>query len=224
MILFVTGTSTGVGKTVVACAFAKLLRQLDLDVGVAKPIAAGSIQRRGRRLSQDVVKLMRAAGRPPGEYDEVNPVLFGPPVSPHLAARLARRPIDLRRLREHIYNIERRSGFLLVEGVGGVATPLSERLTWADFMADFRRPKTVLVCSPRLGTLNHTLMSLEFLSRRKVECLFLVLSNYDPKTWMHRQNRKELARLTHLPVAVCDIHRRLRPGPRQLLKLAAARS
>lgn len=210
MILFVSGTDTSVGKTTVACAIATELHRLGIRVGVAKPVATGATRdRRGGKMSRDAVLLMKAAGRPRSEYSDVNPVLFDPPISPHLAARLARRPIRLKAIRAHLYNMERRFEILLVEGVGGVATPLTNRATWADFMASFRRPKTIMVSSPNIGTLNHTLMSLEYLFRRRVACGAIVLSNYDPGRLVHRQNLSELAKMTRLPVRTCRKNRAL---------------
>ncbi|MBI4178307.1 dethiobiotin synthase [bacterium] len=202
MILFVSGTGTAVGKTWVACALVRHLLPQGV-CGVCKPVATGAVRRGGRSISGDAIRLMRAAGLPMSEIGRVNPVLFSPPLSPHLAARMDRRPIDLGRLRRHIYNIECGTPFLVVEGVGGVATPLTSRSTWGDFMAGFRSPRTLLVCSPRLGTLNHTLLSLEYLASRKVACPLLVVSNYDPSIPIHRQNVRELRRLTKIPVSAC---------------------
>lgn len=217
MILFVSGTGTSVGKTVVACALVKLLRRRGLKVGVCKPVATGAVvQRGGGCVSSDAVKLIRAAGMSMAEHRDVNPALFIPPVSPHLAARLAGKPLSLQKLRQHIYNMERRYDILVVEGIGGVATPLTDRTTWADFLSGFRSPKTMLVCSPNLGTLNHTLLSLEYLERRSVQCGALVLSKYDPSKKMHRLNRLELGLLTGIPVGICS-GRRILNLPEKIL-------
>ena len=208
MILFVSGTSTGVGKTIVAGALARDLLRRGIHVGVAKPVATGATRDRlGNKISRDAILLMKAAGRPMSEYPDVNPILFDPPISPHLAARLAPRPIQLKNVRAHLHNMEKRFEVLLVEGVGGAATPLTACATWADFMAIFRRPKTILVSSPNLGTLTHTLTSLEYLSPRRVACGAIVLSHYDPSCLMHRQNRSELEKLTGRPVWVCQKNR-----------------
>lgn len=203
MIWFISGTDTGVGKTTVACALAGMFRSRKIRVGAAKPIATGAVIRRGRKISQDAWKLMKASGQRVSDMAEINPVLYDPPVSPHLAARMARRPVPLTRLRRRLINMERRFDLLIVEGIGGVATPLTDRTTWADFMCGFKSPRTVLVCLPKVGTLNHTMLSLEFLSRRSITCLFLVMANYNPREIRHRENRRELARLTRLPVLVC---------------------
>lgn len=202
MILFVSGTDTGIGKTTVTCALARLMRGQGRQVGVAKPIATGAVCRGLRKVSPDALKLMKAAGAPESEYGNVNPVLYDPPVSPHLAARQARRPIRLGVLRRHIYNMERRTGILLVEGVGGVATPLGDKKTWADFMSMFKSPRTLLVCPSRVGALNQTLMSLEYLASRAVHCAGLVMSRFNPANPRHRENLRELVRLTGLPVVL----------------------
>lgn len=204
MILFVSGTDTGVGKTNVTCAIASRLRRRGWNVGVCKPVATGAVRRGKRRVSSDAMRLLRAAGRPMSDYADANPVLFDPPVSPHLAARQARRPIRLGPLRRRLINMERRFDILLVEGIGGVATPLTAGATWADFLSGFRKPRTVLVCSPRVGTLNHTLMSLEYLGSRGVECVSVVLSKYDGSAVCHSENRRELARLTGRPIVICS--------------------
>lgn len=209
-LLFVSGTGTGVGKTVVACALARRLRGERIKIGVSKPVATGARRNAaGRLISSDAIRLMRAAARPLAEYGDVNPAVYEPPISPHLAARLARRPIRLDELRRHLQKMERRFEILVVEGIGGVATPLTARETWADFMSRTRSARTLLVSSPNLGTLNHTLLSLEYLSARGVRCVCVVLSKYDPSVRMHRQNRAELERLTGLPVGVCGKDRKI---------------
>lgn len=143
------------------------------------------------------------------DYSDVNPLLFDPPVSPHLAARRAGHPIRLGPLRRHICDMENLVDLLIVEGIGGVATPLTDRQTWADWIRGFSRPRTLMVCSPVLGTLNHTILSLEYLSNRRISCVGLVLSAFEPQSAMHRLNRLELQRLTSLPVMVCDRRRKI---------------
>ncbi len=154
-------------------------------------------------MSDDALRFIKTARLPMSDYPEVNPVLFDPPVSPHLAARLARRPIPLSALRTTLLKQSRRWDVVLIEGIGGVATPLTDRITWADWMASFPAPVTVLVCSPRVGTLNHTVMSLEFLSKRRVTCAGLVICKFNASMIRHRENLRELGRLTRLPVWTC---------------------
>ena len=160
--LFVTGTDTGVGKTVVACALAAWCRHQGLDVGVMKPVATGGIPMReggrARWVSQDAIRLVRAAGVA-DPWSLVNPVCFREPVAPWTAARLARTTIRLGRLLEAFRALCVRHEFVIVEGVGGLLVPLNARATVADLARRFMLP-VLLVSRPGLGTLNHTLLSL----------------------------------------------------------------
>ncbi len=124
--LFVVGTDTGVGKTYVAARIVAALAADGLRVGVYKPAASGC-QRVGRALvSDDAVALWRAAGQP-GELRAVCPQRFTAPLAPHLAAREERKEIDARLLRRGIDYWRKRSDVVIVEGAGGLMSPISER-------------------------------------------------------------------------------------------------
>lgn len=156
--LFVVGTDTHVGKTYVAARIAAALAGEGLKVGVYKPAASGC-RRAGRALvSDDAIALWEAAGRP-GELRAVCPQRFAAPLAPHLAAREERKEIDARLLRRGIDYWRRRSDIVVVEGAGGLMSPVGEREYVADIAADFGYP--LIVVSPnRIGTINATLLTL----------------------------------------------------------------
>lgn len=193
--LFITGTDTGVGKTYVAALIARELRQAGHRVGVYKPAASGC-QREGRKLvSEDAVALWQAAGKP-GSLDRVCPQRFEAPLAPHLAAHAEGRALDDRLLRTGLEYWQERSEVLLVEGAGGLMSPLGEAEYVADLAYDFGFP-LVVVTRNVLGTINQTLQTLITAAafRDGLAVAGLVLNNFRPTRGdvSLATNRQELA-------------------------------
>ncbi|MEX0610640.1 MAG: dethiobiotin synthase [Pirellulales bacterium] len=156
--LFITGTGTGVGKTYVAALIARALRETGRSVGVYKPVASGCESRDGRLISPDAVALWEAAGRP-GTLEHVCPQRFAAPLAPHLAARAEGRRVDARLLREGVRFWREASDVVIVEGAGGLMSPMSDDDYNADLAAEFGYP-LVVVAANELGTINSTLQTL----------------------------------------------------------------
>ena len=178
--LLVTGTDTGVGKTVVAAGLARFLRAQGLDVGVMKPVASGAVESaEGGRVSSDVVALMAAACcSDPVEW--VNPYCFIPPVAPALAAELEGVAVDLGRIGSCYERLSSRHELTVVEGAGGALTPVVGKFSVADLAQRLRIP-ALIVSRSGLGTINHTVMTVECLRSRGVECLGFFLNRF-PET------------------------------------------
>ncbi|WP_254509317.1 dethiobiotin synthase [Anatilimnocola floriformis] len=157
--LFIAGTDTGVGKTYVAASIARELAQVGWRVGVYKPAASGC-HRDGKRtlVSDDAVALWNAAGRP-GKLSAVCPQRFEAPLAPHLAAKEERKEIDAAQLRRGLQYWLKRSDVVIVEGAGGLMSPVGEEDYVADLARDFGFP-LVIVAANRIGTINHTLQTL----------------------------------------------------------------
>jgi dethiobiotin synthetase len=157
--LFITGTDTGVGKTYIAALIARTLADSGIEVGVYKPAASGcNVRVGGHVISDDAVALWDAAGRP-GELECVCPQRFAAPLAPHLAARAEGKSIDAGLLRTGLDYWKDRSEIVLVEGVGGLLSPMSERECVADLAKDFGYP-LIVVSRNILGTINATLQTL----------------------------------------------------------------
>ncbi len=156
--LFITGTDTGVGKTYVAALIARRLAADRRKVGVYKPAASGCWRQDGSLVSDDAVALWEAAGRP-SKLEQVCPQLFEAPLAPHLAARAEGQELDADLLRRGLEHWRRRSEIILVEGAGGLMSPLGEDEYVADLAREFGFP--LVVVSPNvLGTINQTLQTL----------------------------------------------------------------
>lgn len=156
--LFITGTDTDVGKTYVGALIARELRVAGYRVGVYKPVASGCRREARELVSGDAVALWQAAGRP-GELEWACPQRFEAPLAPHLAAREEGRAVDRRQLRDGLAYWRERSDIVVVEGAGGLLSPVSDADYVADLAWEFGYP-LVVVARNALGTINHTLQTL----------------------------------------------------------------
>ncbi len=188
--IFITATDTEVGKTTVACALAHALRRRGIDVGVMKPVATGCHQENGTLVSSDVELLVRASGSQ-DPIDLVSPYRFKPPVAPWVAAartpspffppprggegRVRGLPISFDRIEQAFRLLAARHDLILVEGIGGLLVPLNERHTVADLARRLGLPLLV-VARAGLGTINHTLLTLESAHSAGLEVLGVVMN------------------------------------------------
>jgi len=156
--LFITGTDTAVGKTYVAAMIVRDLVASGRSVGVYKPVASGCRREGERLLSDDALALWQAAGQP-GALDAVCPQRFAAPLAPHLAARAESRYVDAKLLRTGLDFWLDRCDIVVVEGAGGLISPVSEEEYVADLAFDFGWP-LVVVTPNRLGTIHQTLATL----------------------------------------------------------------
>ncbi|MRR37437.1 dethiobiotin synthase, partial [bacterium] len=154
--IFVTGTDTGVGKTIVTAALARLLREQGVDVGVMKPVTSGCIERGDSLVSEDAELLTWAAGVPLDE--ECAPYCLRAPIAPSVAASRENVRIDFSRIRNAFETLLTRHDFVLIEGAGGLMVPLSGGLMVADLVLALKLPLLV-VARPNLGTINHTVLT-----------------------------------------------------------------
>ena len=192
--LFIAGTDTGVGKTYVAALIARALVQAGRSVGVYKPVASGC-RREGKDLvSDDAVALWEAAGRP-GELHRVCPQRFAAPLAPHLAARAEGRLVDAALLRSGLDYWREHSDVLLVEGSGGLLSPVTDDEYVADLAAAFGYP-LIVVARNALGTINQTLQTLAAAAafRDGLEVAGVVLNDAtaDPADLSRESNLAEL--------------------------------
>jgi dethiobiotin synthetase len=188
--VFVTGTDTGVGKTVVAAAIAHAAARAGRPVNVFKPAVSG-LDEGGE---PDHAVLRRASGSHQSD-DEIAPYRYGPPVSPHLGAELAGAAIDPAVLRAAAAVAAEGSDLLVVEGVGGLMVPLTLGYLVRDFARDLGLP-VVVAARAGLGTINHTLLTVE-----AVRAVGLVVAGAVLTPWpkdpgpIERSNREAIARL-----------------------------
>ncbi len=168
---FVTGTDTGVGKTVVACALVRGLRARGLDVGAMKPIETG-VESAG---PLDALALREAAGGG-DSLDDVCPQRFALPAAPTVAAAAERRRVDRDAIRAAFERLRARHDWLVVEGAGGLLVPAAEDFSMADLAREVGLP-VLVVGRAALGTINHTLLTLEAVEERGLPLAGVVISH-----------------------------------------------
>ncbi len=197
--LFVTGTDTGVGKTILSAALLAAMSAAGEPVRAHKPVVTGLDEPPGEHWPPDHVLLAAAAaGMTP---EEVSPLRYGPAVSPHLAARLAGEQIDP----EDLVSRARRAGegdvSLIVEGVGGLLTPLADDYAVRDLAVALGLP-VLIAARPGLGTINHTLLTLEAARTVGLDVRAVVLTPWPTEpSVLERSNRETIARLGNVEVA-----------------------
>ena len=208
---FVTGTDTGVGKTLVATALLHALARHHARVVGMKPVAAGALHADGAWANEDTLALRAASTcRVPPELD--NPVLLPEPLSPHLAAARAGVPIDIDYLVACYRELAQRADAVVVEGAGGFLVPLSDATTGADLAQALGLP-VVLVVGLRLGCLNHALLSAEAIRARGLALAGWVASRIDPAMQAQDENVESLRRWLGAPL-LADIAHLRAPEPR----------
>jgi len=170
--LFVTGTDTGVGKTVVTAALAAALRAQRLNVGVWKPVQSGTLLGSG---ASDAERLLQYTGMNE-RAEAVAPFTFEAPLTPLLAAKQAGLTLTLQEIVAAGEPLMNRYESLLIEGAGGVAVPLTDDALVADLIAELRIP-ALIVARSGLGTINHTLLTVSFLRQYKIPVLGFILND-----------------------------------------------
>ena len=195
--MFVTGTGTEVGKTVVAAVIARTLAAEGKTVAVFKPAVTG-LDEEGE---PDHALLRRAAGSAQSD-EEIAPYRYGPPASPHLAAELAGEEIDPELLLSRARAAGANADVLVCEGVGGLLVPLRGNYLVRDLAVDLGLP-LVVVASPGLGTINHTLLTVEAARAVGLEIAAVVLTPWpEQPSRIEQSNRETIEELGEAEVEV----------------------
>jgi dethiobiotin synthase len=169
---FITGTDTGIGKTVVTGALALCLKQRRLNVAVMKPIETGCSNEREPDSDAERLRAVIAATT---SIDLINPYRFALPLAPLAASRAAGVTIEIDRIAAACRNLTENNDFVLVEGIGGLMVPLSEKSDVRDLIAFLHLPALV-VGRAALGGVNHALLTLEALGQRAIPTIGIVLN------------------------------------------------
>ncbi len=197
--VFVTATDTGVGKTVVAASILAALRARGERVAAFKPVVTGTDEPADPDWPPDDALLAAAAGARP---EEVTTARFGPPVSPHLATALAGAPaLDATALRSALAERAAAAETVVVEGVGGLLVPLADDYLVRDLAGDLGLP-LVIAARPGLGTINHTLLTVEAARAAGLHVAGVAMTPWpDAPSAMEEDNRATVARLGQVEVA-----------------------
>lgn len=194
--LFITGTDTDVGKTYITAGLAVVFRKMCIDVGVMKPFAAGSAQKKGYK-SEDIEILSRAAKVSDPE-NLVNPQFFPIPASPYTAWMKLKIKPKVSTILSSFKQLSRLHDMMLVEGMGGTMTPILKNYFITNLIKDMKIP-TVIVTRSKVGTVNHTIMTVKMCEKYKIPIKGIIINNFD-NGYAVEDLTRDLENLTGVPV------------------------
>ena len=196
--IFITGTDTGVGKTLVACGLAALLRESGYKVGAMKPAETGCEEKDGKLFPQDAHYLKEASGcvEP---LERICPYSLRTPLAPSVAAEREGVKIDIDRIAKLYTEISSAHDITIVEGAGGLLVPILPHYTYADLAKLLKLP-VLVVAANRLGAINHLLLTLEHAACRSLSVLGYVLNQVTRESSLATEtNRDALLSMTAVP-------------------------
>lgn len=199
--IFVTATGTDVGKTYVCGLLVKKIRDFGINCGYYKPVLSGLERIDGELIPGDAKHVLKTAGIVSDPMNSVS-YAFEPAVSPHLASRMANRPISVEKIKSDFSNKSKIHDYLVVEGAGGITCPFSmdgKRLLLDDIINAL--DMDVLVVSPAgLGSINYALLTVEYAKQKGINVRGIILNGYEKDNFMHIDNKKCIEELTGVPV------------------------
>ncbi|MEM3065044.1 MAG: dethiobiotin synthase [Candidatus Nitrosotenuis sp.] len=190
---FVTATDTEIGKTVITASLALALKNCGINVGVMKPFACGGQQKQGFK-SEDAQLLAKSAGVADGE-DLINPYFFPIPASPYTAANKLGASINIEVVIQKFEKLQALHDVVLVEGIGGIMTPILKNYFVADLIKDMNL-EAIVVTSAKIGTVNHTVLTCEACKKYGLTLRGLIINNYDSTGYVVDELAKDLTNLT----------------------------
>ena len=176
--IFITGTDTGVGKTLVAAGLVAALKERGIDVGVMKPLESGAPCFASAPIPQDALCLKEIAGTN-DDLDQINPYCFQTPVAPGIAAEQAGIEIDLQRIKGIYEELKARHQCMVVEGAGGLLVPIAKGVLLPALIKRLGLP-IIVVARSCLGTINHTLLTLSYCQQQGLEVAGFIISKAIP--------------------------------------------
>ena len=190
--IFITGTDTGIGKTLITGLLARLFKEQGHSVGIFKPISCGPQRDNDALLLKKLLKLK-------DPLSLINPISLPLPLSPLAAAQLSKKTIRLNKIFAAYKKLKKKYATVLIEGVGGALVPITKKYLVADLIADLKTP-TIIVARAGLGTLNHTLLTVEALRRRNILILGIILNGYTGQDQSEKTNGQLIEELTGIPI------------------------
>ena len=215
---FVTGTDTGVGKTLVCCALLYGFAALGKSVIGMKPVASGAVRNADGLVNGDV-SLLRAASNVEAPPQLVNPYCFEPPIAPHLAAEQAGAAIDFATIANAYRQLAAVADIVIVEGIGGFCVPLNHNEDSADLAQRLGLP-VILVIGLRLGCLNHALLTAQAIRAKGLQLVGWIANCIDPALAAADENVAALAERLAAPL-LGKVKFAVAPDPQRIAALIA---
>ncbi|TCO74764.1 dethiobiotin synthase [Marinisporobacter balticus] len=195
--IFIVGTDTDVGKTVVSAGLMHLLRSSGYNACYFKPVLSGAVLKNGKLIPGDT-HFVKTIANIPQSLEDMTPFMFQTPVSPHLASEIENIPIQINRIKQQFEYLKQKYPYIVVEGAGGLVVPLKDQYMLYDLIKDFNL-SIVVIARAGLGTINHTLLTVNFAKYIGIEVKGIILNGYDPSDLCHVDNRKTIESFINIP-------------------------
>ena len=198
--IFITATGTDVGKTYISGLIVKKLRESGLNCGYFKPALSGAEMINGQIIPGDCSYVFKQAGITLNPLNYVS-YIYKEAVSPHLAAEIENNPVKLDKILSDFNRIKKEFDYLIVEGAGGICCPfnIKEKLMLPDIIKALNLD-IIVVASAALGTINSTLLTVEYAKNHGINVKGIILNNYNENDFMHKDNKKQIENLTGIKV------------------------
>ena len=196
--IFITATGTDIGKTYVSALIIKKMREAGINCGYFKPVLSGVVEKNGKLLESDCNYVVENANIP-SCADECVTYWWQEAVSPHLAAKRAGENIDISLIKKDFEAKQKKYDYLLIEGAGGLTCPLrlenNEKYLMKDLIKELN-VSIIVVADGGLGTINSTLLTVEYAKANSIKIEGIILNNFNPDSFMHQDNLKQTEYLT----------------------------
>lgn len=200
--IFITASGTDIGKTYVSALIVKKMRESGFDCGYFKPVLSGVVEKDGKLVESDCNYVVNTA-KIPTSADDCVAYWWKEAVSPHLAAKRAGMEIDINHIKSEFTKKNKEYDYLLIEGAGGITCPLrlenGEKYILKDLIKELQAP-IVIVADGGLGTINSTLLTVEYAKANGIKVAGIILNNYNTDSFMQQDNLKQVEYLTGVKV------------------------
>lgn len=200
--IFITATGTDIGKTYVSALIVKKMREEGYNCGYFKPVLSGVVEKCGKLVESDCNYVVNTA-KIPTRADDCVAYWWKEAVSPHLAAKRAGMEIDIQKIKEEFVQKSKEYDYLLIEGAGGITCPLrlenGEKYLLKDLIKELSAP-IIIVADGGLGTINSTLLTVEYARANGIKIAGIILNNFDKDSFMQQDNLKQVEYLTGVKV------------------------
>ncbi len=200
--IFITATGTDLGKTYISALIVKKMREAGFNCGYFKPVLSGVIENNGKLVESDCNYVVNTAKIPTSANDCVV-YWWKEAVSPHLAAKRTGMEIDITKIKSEFKNKNKKYDYLLIEGAGGITCPLrlenGEKYLLKDLIKELNAP-IIIVADGGLGTINSTLLTVEYARANQIKIAGIILNNYETDNFMQQDNLKQVEYLTGIKV------------------------
>ena len=200
--IFITATGTDVGKTYVSALILKRMREDGLNCGYFKPVLSGVVEQNGKLIESDCNYVLKTANIT-AEPDECVGYWWKEAVSPHLAAKRAGDRIDINKIKAKYEYLQKKYDYLLIEGAGGITCPIdlenNNKYLLRDLIKELNT-NVIIVADAGLGTINSTLLTIEYANTYSINIAGIILNNFKPDSFMHQDNLKQIEYLTNTKI------------------------